>query len=566
MDNNQVNMWLSMNADKFNQQDLGPIRRTLEAIPDNQIMIVQNIDFKKPFMIFLIALLLGWERFLLGSIGLGILKIFSCYGFGIWWLVDVITAKKRTRDYNFQLFQKATVAYGLGNNNSITPAPVTPDTSAKIDTNQPVSSVLNQTPNNTSSFVSNPDLQSWHHAIQGIEAEQNELSPYELSAFQELVTLINTDNFESGESSANVQVIKSALNRHSSNALLTAYLTIFVALCDKYFKIQAVTAIKPELTDSPQQIAPPLFVPPTYQPTADNTRQTTTSIESPDMTEPQEISPKPQGFFEPRPFQSPEAEAIPTRPQNESYARINGMPSDSPQVKQPNKTAETNAPKSRTGNSPVMIIMCLVILLLVGYIAFKDSEWYNRIFRKEYLVSVTSVSLNTTTLTLNIGDSYQIIPYIQPANATNRRVLWRSDNSDVAIVYGEDGIVIARSAGLATITATTQDGRRTAICNVSVRTSPASSTRARNYYFGEYTGDLKNGIPEGDGKLIYNRRMQIAKHDTNNPPHYADQGDYFIGSWGNGDIVSGYLYRRDGNIKERILAPKRFNPYDISKD
>lgn len=87
------------------------------------------------------------------------------------------------------------------------------------------------------------------------------------------------------------------------------------------------------------------------------------------------------------------------------------------------------------------------------------------------------------------------------------------------------------------------------------------------YSFGKYVGELKNGIPEGDGIMYYNCRVQIAKHDTKNPPHYADAGDYFKGSWGNGDIVVGTLYSNDGNMKEEIFdAGKRFNPYDLHKE
>ena len=34
---------------------------------------------------------LGIDRFYLGYIGTGILKLITCGGFGIWWLIDLIT-------------------------------------------------------------------------------------------------------------------------------------------------------------------------------------------------------------------------------------------------------------------------------------------------------------------------------------------------------------------------------------------------------------------------------------------------------------------------------------------
>ena len=96
-------------------------------------------------------------------------------------------------------------------------------------------------------------------------------------------------------------------------------------------------------------------------------------------------------------------------------------------------------------------------------------------------------------------------------------------------------------------------------------------TVAKIYSFGRYEGELRNGIPGGQGIMRYTRRVQIAKHDQSDKDfnviiHYAEAGDYFDGLWGNGDIVSGLLYDKDGYLKEVINAPKRSRPYDISND
>ena len=82
-------------------------------------------------------------------------------------------------------------------------------------------------------------------------------------------------------------------------------------------------------------------------------------------------------------------------------------------------------------------------------------------------IPVTGVSLNRTSLSLNVGDSQTLIPTIRPVSATNRTVSWGSSNIAVATV-SSNGTVTGHSAGAATITVRTVDGGRIASCTVIV--------------------------------------------------------------------------------------------------
>ena len=81
-------------------------------------------------------------------------------------------------------------------------------------------------------------------------------------------------------------------------------------------------------------------------------------------------------------------------------------------------------------------------------------------------VPVTGVKLDQTELSLYTGESKTLIATVQPSDATNKNVTWSSDKPEVATV--ENGKVTAKAAGTATITVTTEDGKKTATCTVTV--------------------------------------------------------------------------------------------------
>ncbi|MBU3190273.1 cell wall-binding repeat-containing protein [Clostridium bowmanii] len=79
---------------------------------------------------------------------------------------------------------------------------------------------------------------------------------------------------------------------------------------------------------------------------------------------------------------------------------------------------------------------------------------------------VTSISLNKTSDTLNLGSIDTLIATINPSTASNQNIAWSSSN--IAIAKVANGVVIPVSAGSAIITATSADGYKTASCIVVV--------------------------------------------------------------------------------------------------
>ena len=104
-----------------------------------------------------------------------------------------------------------------------------------------------------------------------------------------------------------------------------------------------------------------------------------------------------------------------------------------------------------------------------GNVTEKTATFYDG----TYVVPVTGVSLNESSITLDVGGNQTLTATVTPENATNKKVRWTSDNETVATV-SEDGVVTAVAGGTAVITATTHDGLFTASCTVTVNAPDAA--------------------------------------------------------------------------------------------
>jgi len=82
-------------------------------------------------------------------------------------------------------------------------------------------------------------------------------------------------------------------------------------------------------------------------------------------------------------------------------------------------------------------------------------------------IHVESIELNEEEYELNLEETLQLIVIFTPEESTNKKVTWTSDDEDVATV-DQNGLVTAVGFGEARITATTEDGGKTAFCDISV--------------------------------------------------------------------------------------------------
>lgn len=102
-----VQAFMLKNGDCFDLLAAQEVQKRLTELDDDKATVILSLSLQKPTVILIIAILLGWDRFFLDDIGLGVVKVITCYGCGIWWLIDIFSAKKRTYEYNYKKFTEA---------------------------------------------------------------------------------------------------------------------------------------------------------------------------------------------------------------------------------------------------------------------------------------------------------------------------------------------------------------------------------------------------------------------------------------------------------------------------
>ena len=108
MQESQINDFLKINGYFFNKSNILTIKERLETLDESRINSLSFIQFSDPRVFFAISWfggVIGLDRFLIGDVGMGILKLLlNVFTFFIPYLVDLFLIQKRIREKNYQKF------------------------------------------------------------------------------------------------------------------------------------------------------------------------------------------------------------------------------------------------------------------------------------------------------------------------------------------------------------------------------------------------------------------------------------------------------------------------------
>lgn len=108
MEQQKVDMFIMTNGDKLPEQKVQFLREKLLAMDDSMWGALSIVQFKNPTTALLLSIFLGSygvDRFYIGNTGMGVGKLVTCGGVGIWTIIDWFLISNATKEQNYSKLQ-----------------------------------------------------------------------------------------------------------------------------------------------------------------------------------------------------------------------------------------------------------------------------------------------------------------------------------------------------------------------------------------------------------------------------------------------------------------------------
>ena len=105
MDADKVNLFIATKGSNFPAESIPMIKERLLNLSSENEMAVMAMEYTNPILTIVLSVFfgeLGVDRFIIGDIGLGIGKLLTGGGCGVWWLIDLFLIMDATKKKNLE--------------------------------------------------------------------------------------------------------------------------------------------------------------------------------------------------------------------------------------------------------------------------------------------------------------------------------------------------------------------------------------------------------------------------------------------------------------------------------
>ena len=107
MEAEKINLFIATKGDYFPSETIPMIKERMTYLASDNEMAIMAADYTNPILSIVLSVVLGGygiDRFLIGDIGIGIGKLLTGGGCGVWWLIDIFLIMDATKRKNFEKF------------------------------------------------------------------------------------------------------------------------------------------------------------------------------------------------------------------------------------------------------------------------------------------------------------------------------------------------------------------------------------------------------------------------------------------------------------------------------